>query len=674
MNADVLAQAREGRKLFPILARGKTPLIADWPTKATSDERQLETWERAHPRCNWGAVTGSGSGIWVLDVDEAGSEWDAAQTKQYGESWLQTRRVKTRNGFHLIYRYQDGAQIRNSAGRVARGIDVRGVNGYAIVPPSVHPTGTPYTWLGPPTLAPISAPQWLLTLATNASKLESSPAISDSAGIIPEGERNASLASLAGSMRRRGASQDAITAALLAENKRACDPPLPQNEVEKIAESVARYQPESKLRQRPIRVALSGVELLQTDNGAARGCVANAVTLLRESPEWQGVIGFDEFSECVVLHKVAPGFPPDQRPYPRDWSDDADVHTMCWLQRAGVIINSGNTVAAAIQAVAREKQNRFHPVRDWLSSLTWDRTERADHWLTNSFAAEKSNYVSAVSRRWLISACARAFSPGCQVDHSLLLIGRQGIGKSSGLRALVPRPEWFADSVSTLGSRDSRLELRGKWIVELSELSALRRADVESVKSFLSERIDHYRAPYARHAVDAPRACVFAGTTNTESPLLDSENRRFWPVRVGQVDVKAIEQNRDQLWAEIAFYFKRGDPWWLDSEELKRAATEAQKAAYEHGPWDEIVRDWIQNPEPRAGATLQELPWAGSAKGSINLGDAAIHGVGIEPNSPHLASARKSVARFLRHLGYSERQEGKLGPNRSKRYYSKGAQ
>ena len=154
MNADVLAQAREGRKLFPILARGKTPLIADWPTKATSDERQLETWERAHPRCNWGAVTGSGSGIWVLDVDEAGSEWVAAQTKQYGESWLQIRR-ETRNGFHLIYRYQDGAQIRNSAGRVARGIDVRGVNGYAIVPPSVHPTGTPYAWLGPPTLAPI---------------------------------------------------------------------------------------------------------------------------------------------------------------------------------------------------------------------------------------------------------------------------------------------------------------------------------------------------------------------------------------------------------------------------------------------------------------------------------------------------------------------------------------
>ncbi len=145
-------------------------------------------------------------------------------------------------------------------------------------------------------------------------------------------------------------------------------------------------------------------------------------------------------------------------------------------------------------------------------------------------------------------------------------------------------------------------------------------------------------------------------------------------MRVGQVDIKAIEQNRDQLWAEIAFYFKRGDPWWLDSEELKRAATEAQKAAYEHGPWDEMVRDWIQNPEPRAGATLQELPWAGSAKGSINLGDAAIHGVGIEPNSPHLASARKSVARFLRHLGYSERQEGKLGPNRNKRFYMKGAQ
>ena len=668
----ILPLAREGWKLIPLVARAKTPAITDWRTRATSDETTLKNWQRDFPRCNWGVTTGAGSGLWVLDIDsDAGSAWYAEQVKAHGDGWTKTRKSKTARGFHLFYRWQNGIGLRNSAARVSVGVDIRADGGYAAIPPSTHPSGACYSWMTPPTLAVLPAPTWLLTLATNASKLESSPAISDSAGIIPEGERNASLASLAGSMRRRGASQDAITAALLAENKRACDPPLPQNEVEKIAESVARYQPESKLLSARFVACLA---LLRSDNGAARGCVANAVTLLRESPEWQGVIGFDEFAECVVLHKVAPGFPPDQRPYPRDWSDDADVHTMCWLQRAGVIINSGNTVAAAIQAVAREKQNRFHPVRDWLSSLTWDRNERADHWLTNSFAAEKSNYVSAVSRRWLISACARAFSPGCQVDHSLLLIGRQGIGKSSGLRALVPRPEWFADSVSTLGSRDSRLELRGKWIVELSELSALRRADVESVKSFLSERIDHYRAPYARHAVDAPRACVFAGTTNTESPLLDSENRRFWPVRVGQVDVKAIEQNRDQLWAEIAFYFKRGDPWWLDSEELKRAATEAQKAAYEHGPWDEMVRDWIQNPEPRAGATLQELPWAGSAKGSINLGDAAIHGVGIEPNSPHLASARKSVARFLRHLGYSERQEGKLGPNRSKRYYSKGAQ
>jgi hypothetical protein len=671
----ILPLAREGWRLFPVAARQKTPVVSDWPTVATTDETRLRKWQDAFPSCNWGVVAGAGSGVWVLDIDgETGTAWCAEQTRLRGHGWAQTRKSKTSRGVHLFFRWpENGINLRNSEGKIANGIDVRGQNGFAIVPPSVHPTGTSYSWLGPPTLAPSFAPPWLLALATNASKLESSPATRDGSGVIPEGERNSTLASLAGSMRRRGMSQDAIAAGLLAENKRACDPPLPQNEVEKIAESVARYEPQT-LRVRTIRSAPSGVELLRSENGTARGCVANVVALLRESPEWQGVIGFDEFAERVVIHKAAPGFPPDQRPYPREWSDDADVHATCWLQRAGVIITSGNTVAAAIQAVAREKQNRFHPVRDWLSGLTWDGTERADHWLTDCFTAEKSDYVSAVSRRWLISACARAFSPGCQVDHSLLLIGRQGVGKSSGLRALVPRPEWFADSIATLGSRDSRLELRGKWIVELSELSALRRAEVEAVKSFLSERIDHYRAPYARNAIDVPRACVFAGSTNDESPLLDSENRRFWPVRVGKVDVTAVEQYRDQLWAEAVTYFKRGDPWWLDSAELKQAATEAQKNAYSPGPWDEIVRDWIERPEMRTGATLNDLKWNGSMKNWINLGDAAIHGIGIEPNSTHLDQARKSVARLLRHLGYSEQQEGKAGRFRGKRYYAKGAE
>jgi hypothetical protein len=672
---EILPLARAGWRLFPVAARQKTPAVGDWPTVATTDEMRLREWQDAFPSCGWACVTGAASGVWVLDVDgEAGNAWCAEQTRLRGDGWTQTRKVKTNRGFHLYFRWPgNGVNIRNSANRIASGVDTRGEGGYVVIPPSVHPDGSGYAWLGPPTLAPIFSPQWLLALATNASQLEASPATGDVSGVIPQGERNSTLASLAGSMRRRGMSQDAIAAGLLAENKRACNPPLPQNEVEKIAESVSRYEPQT-LRVRPIRSASSVVDLLRSENGIARGCVANVVALLRESPEWQGVIGFDEFAERVVMHKAAPGFPPDQRPYPREWSDDADVHAMCWLQRAGVILNSGNTVAAAIQAVARDPSRRFHPVRDYLNGLRWDGTERADHWLTDCFAVEESDYVRAVSRRWLISACARAFAPGCQVDHSLLLIGRQGVGKSSGLRALVPRSEWFADSIATLGSRDSRLELRGKWIVELSELSALRRAEVEAVKSFLSERIDHYRAPYARNAVDVPRASVFAGSTNDDSPLLDSENRRFWPVRVGKVDVKAIEEFRDQLWAEAVVYFKRGDPWWLDSEKLKQAATEAQKNAYSPGPWDEIIRDWIERPEVRTGATLNDLPWAGSAKGWINLGDAAIHGIGIEPNSPHLDQARKSVARLLRHLGYSERQEGKAGRFRGKRYYAKGAE
>jgi putative DNA primase/helicase len=440
---------------------------------------------------------------------------------------------------------------------------------------------------------------------------------------------------------------------------------LPEDEVNKIAASIASYPPEP--------TPFAAVQLLRTEDGKPRACAANVVALLRDSLEWAGVIGYDEFSERVVLRKPAPGFPPDTRPCPREWSDAMDVYAQCWLQRAGLLINSANVAASAVQAVAREKQNCFHPVRDYLESLVWDGMERADHWLEMCFGAEQSNYTSAVSRRWLIGACARVFMPGCQNDCTLLLLGPQGIGKSSGLRALVPRAEWFADSISTLGARDSRQELRGKWIVELSELSALRRAEIEAVKSFLSERVDHYRPPYGRHAIDVPRQCVFAASTNDETPLLDAQNRRFLPIHTVKVDVAALENFRDQLWAESFSYFEAGQTWYLDSAELQHAAEAAQARAYSASAWDERISEWIEDPKRRLGLERETTPWAGSEKGRINISDVLGHCIGLEVSKWEQSggAAAKSVGRTLRHLGYRVVQAGS-GPHRGKRFYVKG--
>lgn len=653
--ATILPLAAEGWRLFPVRKAGKSPAIDSWPSRATSDEARLREWEAEYPNCNWAVATGAGSDVFVVDCDgEAGLGWLQERTREYGDTFANTRSVQTARGLHLYFKWPgNGTVLRNSAGKVAGGIDVRGTNGFAIVPPSLHASGTRYEWTS--FTAVQTAPAWLLEAVTTASReIVAIPNRTNGNGSarILSGTRNVTLTSLAGSMRRKGASPAAIAAALQVENQQ-CDPPLDGNEVATIAESVSQYEP-----------APTAVSLLCAKSGEPRAIVENVLILLRQSPEWEGVIAYDEFAERIILRKAAPGVAADSRTFPSPWTDRDDTLTTAWMQRAGVMVTSTNVVAQAISAVAHE--NKFHPLCDYLNGLTWDGIERADHWLTECFGAEDTEYVRAISRRWLISACARAFSPGCQVDHSLLLIGQQGLRKSSGLRALVPDPTWFADSLSTLGSRDSRMEVAGKWICELSELSALRRAEIESIKSFLTERCDHYRPPYARHAIDVPRSCVFAATTNIEDALLDSENRRFWPAHVGKVDVTAIEEYRAQLWAEAVAYFKRGDVWWLETAGLTAFAQVEQAACHEAGPRDDLLSEWITEPERNVDLSQSES-WFGSTRNRINVTDALVHGLKI-PRAQIKPGDHKEIARYLRFQGYKPTQE-RSGANRGRRYW-----
>jgi Bifunctional DNA primase/polymerase, N-terminal/Primase C terminal 1 (PriCT-1) len=247
--AAVLALAQEGLRLFPVQAKGKTPLVEDWPNVATNDPARIDFWEKRWPLCNWGLATGPGSNIFAVDFDsEKGlavlHEW----CKQHGDEWTTTRGVKTYRGGHLWFRLPKGeTRIRNSAGKIAPGVDVRGLNGYVLVPPSVHPHGPVYTWLGDPSTPIAQAPRWLLELVIQASG-PSAARNQNANGAngrnkIPKGQRNAVLASLAGSMRRRGMEKDAIFAALRIHNDAHCEPPLSDTEIRQIAGSVSRYVP-----------------------------------------------------------------------------------------------------------------------------------------------------------------------------------------------------------------------------------------------------------------------------------------------------------------------------------------------------------------------------------------------------------------------------------------------
>ena len=177
-----------------------------------------------------------------------------------------------------------------------------------------------------------------------------------------------------------------------------------------------------------------------------------------------------------------------------------------------------------------------------------------------------------------------------------MLEGAQGIGKSSFLHILAG--DWFSDSVHKFDGREGVEGIQGAWICELAELQGFNKAEVESVKSFLSRQQDKVRLAYGRHISELPRRCVFAGTTNSQQYLRDTSNRRFWPMRCTKpLDFAALQGVRDQLWAEAVARWRDGEALFLEGEAADIAA-QAQSERQEDDPLADIIRQWLDQPIP----------------------------------------------------------------------------
>jgi predicted P-loop ATPase len=245
--------------------------------------------------------------------------------------------------------------------------------------------------------------------------------------------------------------------------------------------------------------------------------------------------------------------------------------------------------ADAVSSIAAERS--FHPVVDYLAGLTWDRTPRIETWLIDFAGAPDTPSVRAVSRLILIAGVARVRTPGIKFDEMLVFESpQQGTFKSSALHVLAVREEWFADGLSLAASSQQVIEqLSGKWIIESSDLSGMRKSEVENLKAFLSRQSDRARLAYGRFPVERPRGCVFFGTTNSTRYLRDESNRRFWPVRiVCSFDVAALARIRDQLWAEAAAHHAAGASIRLEPGLYDVAAAEQRLRRIED-PWVEIL-------------------------------------------------------------------------------------
>jgi predicted P-loop ATPase len=374
-------------------------------------------------------------------------------------------------------------------------------------------------------------------------------------------------------------------------------------------------------------------------SGEARDIICNVVLILRHEPVFAARLRWNELKEAVEAGDL-PWRPGGWAA----WTEADDLELTNWCQGQGVYVRK-TICAGAVQIVARDV--RHHPVREYLSKLVWDGKPRLDTWLRDyldvgaedvgkeaagdekAAADPRATYHRKVGRAFLISAVARVYEPGCKVDHTLILEGAQGRLKSTTAVVLAVEPDWFTDEIADLGTKDSAQDLRGKWLVEIAELSAMKRAEVERIKAFISRKVDHYRPSYGQRSEDFPRQCVFIGSTNADAYLADETGgRRFWPVRIGKIDIERLRRDRDQLWAEAVAAYKAGEKWWLD-EEAENLARAEQEDRRQQDPWERPVLDWAAD------------------KGDVPIADVLDKALEI-PRGLQDQSAQNRVARILK--------------------------
>lgn len=255
----------------------------------------------------------------------------------------------------------------------------------------------------------------------------------------------------------------------------------------------------------------------------------------------------------------------------RSGTTDDELKVKNWLRVEYGFEASVHMIKEALDFIAG--QNEYHPVKDLLESLEWDGVERVENAFRNYIGAEMPEpYLSTVSRKFFMAMIARIYEPGCKYDHVVVFEGDQGVGKSTFGSILVGE-KWFMDGLPELSDKDAALNLQGNWLVEMGELSSLKRSDLEAAKAFISRQTDKVRPPYGVRRVDYPRSNVFYGTTNARDYLTDTTgNRRYWCVWVSGCDFQALKRDRLQLLAEAKFLFDFcREPLYLKGKAKKQA-------------------------------------------------------------------------------------------------------
>lgn len=357
--------------------------------------------------------------------------------------------------------------------------------------------------------------------------------------------------------------------------------------------------------------------------------ISSITNIFRSEEKFKKLFWFDEFHQKRFIEKNGHG--------PVEW-DEIDDTYLCYEIQTHYAIPRASIDCVRQAAMMFAMENVRNEPRDWLKSLNWDHTSRIEKFLVDYMGVTENSYTLAVSRNFWISLVARIMNPGCKCDTMMILEGKQGTKKSSAIAAIGGK--FYAQSHDSVTTKDFYQNLQGKFIVEIGELDAFQKAEVNAIKRCLSTPVDRMRTSYSRYPKDFPRQSIFVGTTNDTNYLSDSTgNRRFWPIATKAIDLDRIEKDREQLFAEAVIKFKLGCTWY----EVPRDLAEREQMEREiDDAWADDVRDYC------------------IGKTEVSMRDIIVSGLKMEISK---ASKRETnrIGKILRSIGFINRASREYG-------------
>lgn len=663
---------RHGWALVPIPSGQKGPVGSGWNTREAciTDPEALDVFGA----CNWG-LAHAYSGTCALDIDDlvAAFGWFTARGIDL-QALLDANdavRIVSREGrAKLLYALPKPLPSLKFKGLEFRCGTQQGTTVQDVLPPSIHPdTGRPYKWLFgvlgdwralPPVPEPVHK-LWAQTISdrTSASKPKAAPTGASAerlrailARIEPDveydewvgvgmalhyetqgaeiglelwdawssgGSKYKGIADLQQHWRsfRLDHTQPKTLAAL--------DGVATADEFEVITD-VATLPTEPSKSNVPEETSKKVVALRRAATGEIQARISNVVAVLGEPQITGQHLSLDTFQDQIMFSTGTD----DWRPL-----NDADYTSMrVWLETTGNFQPvSHEMIRHAVHSVAQERA--MDTAQKWLSSLEWDGKPRIEHFCPRYFGTINAEYERAVGIYLWTALAGRVLQPGCQVDMVPVLIGDQGVGKSRGVQAIVPHPQFFAEL--RMDEQDDAIarKMRGVLVCEFAEMRGLRGAEIERVKAFITRTHEKWTPKYQEFATTYARRFIIIGTANDAQFLpVDTEYRRWLPLHTIKVDVAAIAGDRDQLWAEAMNRWLQNGIEWDQADKL---AGNARAEASPDDNWEPLVEEWLTT--------------AGHDR--IRTHDVLREAVGFDPRQIN-RSHEVRVARIMRNLGYRQ--------------------